>query len=270
MSDRSVIWFRDALVIILAIYVVSSVAFAPWANLKYTDSLSNSCETGCAPLIVFPDDGYYHYKDEITFEWKSVSVEYNFILKGDNDNIITNENITNQYVFTTSKLLAGNYTTYVYFKGISGTYTSEENSLLVFDEHQLTSPSKITLAWSPVTITYNLQIKLEKDSEILPIYQPVIHEVEGLELTTYEFSDFEAGKTYYWSVKGVVNFSDSVGNSLGYVSEASSERELNIDTTKFLALVLFNDWDLPFILLGVLMVIALQAGVFLAREEKND
>ena len=45
---------------------------------------------------------------------------------------------------------------------------------------------------------------------------------------------------------------------------------MNIDTTKFLAFELFNNWEVPFLLLGVMMVIALQAGVFLAREEKDD
>ena len=38
----------------------------------------------------------------------------------------------------------------------------------------------------------------------------------------------------------------------------------------FLAFMLFNDWEVPFLLLGVMMVIALQAGVFLAKEEKDD
>ena len=33
---------------------------------------------------------------------------------------------------------------------------------------------------------------------------------------------------------------------------------------------LFNNWEVPFLLLGVIMVIALQAGVFLAREESDD
>ena len=47
-------------------------------------------------------------------------------------------------------------------------------------------------------------------------------------------------------------------------------RDVNIDTTKFLAFELFNNWEVPFLLLGVMMVIALQAGVFLAREEKDD
>ena len=43
-----------------------------------------------------------------------------------------------------------------------------------------------------------------------------------------------------------------------------------MDTTKFLAYELFSNWEVPFVFLGILMVIALQAGVFLAREELND
>ena len=109
-----------------------------------------------------------------------------------------------------------------------------------------------------------------EDPDILSEYHPVVHEVSGIESTSYEYSDFDPGHTYFWSVSGSANFTDSVGNRLGFESVLSTEYELNIDTTKFLAFELFNDWDLPFILLGVLMVIALQAGVFLAREEKDD
>ena len=59
-------------------------------------------------------------------------------------------------------------------------------------------------------------------------------------------------------------------DDLGFSSESSSDRDLRIGTTKFLAFMLFNDWEVPFLLLGVMMVVALQAGVFLAREEKDD
>ena len=59
-------------------------------------------------------------------------------------------------------------------------------------------------------------------------------------------------------------------SAIVFISEYSEFRDVNIDTTKFLAYELFNDWEVPFILLGVLLVIALQAGVFLAREERDD
>ena len=78
----------------------------------------------------------------------------------------------------------------------------------------------------------------------------------------YEYSNFIEGNEYSWSVFAV--------DELGYASEASSEKDLRIGTTKFLAFMLFDDWEVPFLLLGVMMVIALQAGVFLAREEKDD
>ena len=74
MSNQSVIWVRDALVITLSIYVVFSIAMAPWNNLKSEEPLSTTCETGCAPVINYPEDGYYHHKDSIVFEWNSVSV----------------------------------------------------------------------------------------------------------------------------------------------------------------------------------------------------
>jgi hypothetical protein len=113
------------------------------------------------------------------------------------------------------------------------------------------------LVWAPVEVTYGIEIREHKATEIL-----IVHQADGLNQSLYEFKDFTNGKTYSWSVYAV--------DSMGFVSESSNERELNIDTTKFLALELFSNWEVPFILLGVLMVVALQAGVFLAREETND
>ena len=113
------------------------------------------------------------------------------------------------------------------------------------------------MVWAPVGITYGIEIREHKATEIR-----IVHQAEDLAQTSYEFQDFDNGKTYSWSVYAV--------DSMGFVSESSNARELNIDTTKFLAYELFNNWEFPFILLGILMVVALQAGVFLAREETND
>ena len=270
MSDRTVIWFRDVFVIVLVIYVVSSVAMAPWANLKPDMSYSDSCQTGCPPVMIFPENGYYHYKDELTFDWNPISIDYWVVIEDENSDIILSENVTDMTTFTTSKVVAGNYTSSVFFKGISGAFDSDDYPLVYSTEHKLESSSKITLIWADTEVTYNIQIKLVEDPDILSEYHPVVHEVSGLESNSYEYSDFDPGHTYFWSVSGSANFTDSVGNRLGFESDLSTEYEVNIDTTKFLAFELFNDWDLPFILLGVLMVIALQAGVFLAREEKDD
>ena len=91
---------------------------------------------------------------------------------------------------------------------------------------------------------------------------PIIHQASNVTETLYEYSNFVEGEEYVWTVFAV--------DDLGFSSESSSDRDLRIGTTKFLAFMLFNDWEVPFLLLGVMMVVALQAGVFLAREEKDD
>jgi len=271
MSSRSVIWVRDALVITLSIYVVFSIAMAPWNNLKTEETLSTTCETGCAPVINYPEDGYYHYKDSIVFEWNSVSVGYRFTVLNSTGHVFHDENLTDVTTSTTNRLPAGNYTSFVYYKGMVGSlfdyeiiegdeapYLQNNTSNKNFtEEHDLASSSKITLIWEPVEITYGIEIREHKKTELL-----IIHQAEGLIQTSYEFKEFDNGKTYSWSVYTI--------DSMGFVSESSNARELNIDTTKFLAYELFNNWEVPFILLGILMVVALQAGVFLAKEETND
>jgi len=257
MSSRTIIWVRDALVITLSIYVVFSIAMAPWNNLKSEEPLSTTCETGCAPVINYPEDGYYHHKDSIVFEWNSVSVGYRFTVLNSTGHVFHDENLTGITTSTTNRLPVGDYTSFVYYKGIVGSLLGDNEFLLHSEGHSLASSSKIAVVWAPVEITYGIEIREHKATEIR-----IVHQAEDLAQTSYEFQDFDNGKTYSWSVYAV--------DSMGFVSESSNARELNIDTTKFLAYELFNNWEVPFILLGILMVVALQAGVFLAREETND
>ena len=257
MSSRTIIWVRDALVLTLSIYVVFSIDMAPWNNLKSDEHLSTTCETGCAPVINYPEDGYYHHKDSIVFEWHSVSVGYQFTVLNSTGHVFHDENLTGITTSTTNRLPVGDYTSFVYYKGIVGSLLGDNEFLLHNEGHSLASSSKIAVVCAPVEITYGIEIREHKATEIR-----IVHQAEDLAQTSYEFQDFDNGKTYSWSVYAV--------DSMGFVSESSNARELNIDTTKFLAYELFNNWEVPFILLGILMVVALQAGVFLAREETND
>ncbi len=254
MPSRTTIWFRDAFVIIFAIYVVASIAMVPWSNLKISNPVSTSCPTGCPPSINFPENNYHHYDDSLIFDWNSVSVTYRAVIENSEDEVVHEANFTNGNSTTSSRLKVGNYTSSIYYTGIVGSNISR---LIQSNEHQLNSSSKINLAWEKVSVTYTIEIREYEDTDV-----PIIHEKSNLTETTYEYSDFVEGTEYSWSV-----FAE---DDLGFRSESSSQNDLRIGTTKFLAFMLFNDWELPFLLLGVMMVIALQAGVFLAREEKDD
>ncbi len=254
MPSRTTIWFRDAFVIIFAIYVVASIAMVPWSNLKISNPASTSCPTGCPPSINFPENNYHHYDDSLIFDWNSVSVTYRAVIENSEDEIVHEANFTNGNSTTSSRLKVGNYTSSIYYTGIVGSNISQ---LIQSNEHQLNASSKINLAWEKVSVTYTIEIREYEDTDV-----PIIHEKSNLTETTYEYSDFVEGTEYSWSVFAEDDF--------GFRSESSSQSDLRIGTTKFLAFMLFNDWELPFLLLGVMMVIALQAGVFLAREEKDD
>jgi len=270
MSSRSIIWVRDALVITFSFYVVVSLALAPWNNLAIESENSNSCNYGCAPSPIFPENGYYHYSDSVEFEWVPVSVGYRHIVLNSDGELMYEVNITANES-QTPRLPSGNYTSNVYYIGMSGSSLGdgiEEMPLLFTEVHTTDTASKLLVNWPIVTVTYTLIINLNEqistdkyDAVSLDSFTLVL-QVENLEDTKYTYSEFIRGETYSWTVYAV--------DSEGFTSEYSEVRSVNIDTTKFLAFELFNDWEVPFILLGVLMVIALQAGVFLAREEKDD
>ena len=256
MPSRTTIKFRDAFVIIFAIYVVVSIAMVPWSNLKITEPASTSCPTGCSPSINFPEDNYHHYDDSLIFNWNAVAVTYRTEIVDSEGQIVFETNLTEFNSTTSSRLKIGNYTSSVYYTGITGSNFSE---LIKTDDHQLDSSSKITLQWDKIGVSYTIQIR-EFDDENRDV--PIIHQASNVTETLYEYSNFVEGEEYVWTVFAV--------DDLGFSSESSSDRDLRIGTTKFLAFMLFNDWEVPFLLLGVMMVVALQAGVFLAREEKDD
>ena len=96
MSDRNVIWVRDALVILFSCYVVFAVTMAPWNNLKMEEPLPDDCGNGCAPLVKFPENNYYHYENSLTFEWNPVSVGYRVVVTDDEtDEVLMDSNYTN-------------------------------------------------------------------------------------------------------------------------------------------------------------------------------
>ena len=251
MSNRNVIWIRDALVILFSLYVVFAISAAPWSTLKLSDPLPDDCSTGCAPKVSFPENNYYHYKNSITFEWKPVSVGYRVVVANDDTNeVMLDSNYTNVNTATTGRLSSGTYLVRVYYTGMAG---SNFDTLPILKSELVDvvkdSGEKLTIIWSEVSVTYSVVIQN-------------LHESDKLDETSYTYSDFTNGQSYSWSVYAQ--------DSKGYTSESSQVRDLNIDTTKFLAFELFNNWEVPFLLLGVMMVISLQAGVFLAKEEKGD
>jgi hypothetical protein len=251
MSNRSVIWIRDALVILFSLYVVFAISAAPWSNLKLSEPIPDDCSTGCAPTVSFPENNYYHYQNSITFEWKPVSVGYRVIVANDDTNeVMLDSNYTNVNTATTGRLSSGTYLVRVYYTGMAG---SSFDTLPILKSELVDvvkdSGEKLTIIWSEVSVTYSVVIQN-------------LHESDKLDETSYTYSDFTNGQSYSWSVYAQ--------DSKGYTSESSPVRDLNIDTTKFLAFELFNNWEVPFLLLGVMMVISLQAGVFLAKEEKDD
>ena len=88
MPSRTTIWFRDAFVIIFALYVVVSIAMVPWSNLKISEPPATTCPTGCSPSINFPENNYHHYDDSLTFDWNAVAVTYRAVIIDSEDQIV--------------------------------------------------------------------------------------------------------------------------------------------------------------------------------------
>ncbi len=82
-------------------------------------------------MINYPEDGYYHHKDSIVFEWHSVSVGYRFTVLNSTGHVFHDENLTGITTSTTNRLPVGDYTSFVYYKGIVGSLLGDNESLTV-------------------------------------------------------------------------------------------------------------------------------------------
>ena len=150
----------------------------PWSNLKISEPSPSTCPGGCPPSINFPDNKYHHYDDSLTFDWNSVSVTYWVLIEDFEDEIVYEANITNDNSTISSRLKVGNYTSSIYYTGIIG---SNISLLIQSDNHQVDASSKITLSWEKVDVTYTIQIREYKETDV-----PIIHEASNLSETFYD------------------------------------------------------------------------------------
>ena len=112
----------------------------------------------------------------------------------------------------TPRLPSGNYTSSIYYTGMSGSSLGEdieEMPLLLTQQHTTTTASKLSVDWPLVTVTYSLNININEqvstgkyDTTYLDSFT-LIHQVDNLEETKYTYSDFIRGETYSWTVYAV-------------------------------------------------------------------
>ena len=239
---RDAATIRDALVSILVIYVVMGLIFSPLQKLNETEKF----EEDIHPIM--PTDGFYHHNQTVLFEWTSATEMYIVTIENETETLLEEE-IYETSSYKTKRLNADNYTYQIEFKSMNGV----DLQVVQSGNFSLESPSKQTFEWERVPITYDIAIY---DGAVL------FKEINDIETNDTYVDGFENGVSYTWHVKA----NDGKGTS----SEWSTSYSVNVGTTHFLALELFNNWQMSFVLIGMILVIALVGGVFLARREEDD
>ena len=239
---RDAATIRDTLVSILVMYVVIGLIFSPLQKLKE----NVETEDDIHPLA--PVDGFYHHNQTVLFEWTSATEEYKITIQNDTETII-DEEIYEVSTYKTKRLNIDNYTYQIGFQPMDG----GDVRIIQSGNFSLEGASKQTFTWERVKITYDIAIY---DGAVL------FKEVNDLETNNTYVHEFRNGVSYTWQIKA--------GDSEGTSSEWSATYSVNVGTTHFLALELFNNWQMSFVLIGIILVIALVGGVFLARREEND
>ena len=239
---RDAATIRDVLVSILVIYVVMGLIFSPLQQLKEDVNTEGTTH----PLA--PVDGFYHHNRTVLFEWTSATEMYKLTIQNDTETVL-DEEMYGVASYKTKRLNADNYTYEIEFQPMDGSTMH----IIQSGNFSLESASKKTITWNRVPITYDIAI-----------YDGAVpfKEINDISSNSAYIDGFQNGVSYTWQVR--------VGDGEGTSSEWSNTYSLNVGTTHFLALELFNNWQMSFVLIGMILVIALIGGVFLARREEND
>ncbi len=223
----------------LVLYVLATLVLAPWDELA-------PAEGGSDPRPLWPADGYQHHNSTLRFEWSALPVEYLVMVFNSTGAEVVNITLVDETSYQTKRLMPDFYTWVAWYTPIDGALAE----IIASEIFSLNASAKQILEWDAVSVSYQFRLLAIDGSTVST------HEGAGLHA---EVSDLELGSTYHWQVLAL--------DSNGYDTGWSLPRSVEVGTTQFLAFEVFSEWELALLLTGMILVVALQAGVFLAREE---
>ena len=236
MTESRISWLLRST---LVLYVLATLALAPWAELT-------PAEEGSDPYPLWPADGYQHHNSTLHFEWSALSVEYSDMVLNSTGVVAVNVTLVDETSYQTKRLVPDFYTWVAWYTPID----SAPTEIIASGIFSLNASAKQALEWDTVSVSYQFPL-LAVDGSTVSAY-------EGAGLHT-EVSDLELGSIYRWQGRAL--------DSNGHATDWSLARSIDVGTTQFLAFEVFSEWELALLLTGMILVVALQAGVFLAREE---
>ncbi|MCH2342831.1 MAG: hypothetical protein MK363_23585 [Pseudomonas sp.] len=223
----------------LVLYVLATLVLAPWDELA-------PAEGGSDPRPLWPADGYQHHNSTLRFEWSALPVEYLVMVFNSTGAEVVNITLIDETNYQTKRLVPDFYTWVAWYTPIDEALAE----ILASGIFSLNASAKQALEWDTVSVSYQFRLRAVDSSTVST------HEGVGLHV---EVGDLEPGNIYRWQVRAL--------DSNGHTTDWSLPRSVEVGTTQFLAFEVFSEWELALLLTGMILVVALQAGVFLAREE---
>ena len=223
----------------LVLYVLATLVLAPWDERA-------PAEGGTDPRPLWPADGYRHHNSTLRFEWSALPVEYLVMVFNSTGAEVVNITLIDETNYQTKRLVPDFYTWVAWYTPIDEALAE----ILASGIFSLNASAKQALEWDAVSVSYQFRLLAVDRSTVST------HEGVGLHV---EVGDLEPGNIYRWQVRAL--------DSNGHTTDWSLQRSVEVGTTQFLAFEVCSEWELALLLTGMILVVALQAGVFLAREE---
>lgn len=242
-------WLRDLLVVVLALYMVGAFLDADW------DSAPEPAPHGAptAPVLVAPDAGAQHHNTTVRFAWEAMAVKYTVEIRNASGGLAASAAGLIVTSYASPGLEPGNYSYTVAFESRGNLKHPFTNGTL-----NLAAAGALRVDWQPVTVSYDFRLYQQWRG-------PAVVERDGYDYTEIEIGNLEAGSTYTWEVRA--RFGGAPDGDI--TGEWSPLFNVDVGTTRHLAQTLFEAWELPLVLLGLILMVALLAGVFLAQEESE-
>lgn len=235
-------WLRDGLLWALVLYVVATVALAPWGEIGAPAGF------GGDPHPLEPADGYQHHNTTVRFTWSQLAVDYELQVTNSTGVVVASQNLTDESSYQTQRLMPDDYIWVASYLPVD----DAPAEAIATGAFSLEISAKQLLEWDAVDVSYDFRLLPAPGAD-------PVRELAGTPVHKADVEGLDEGVEYWWQVRA--------HDSQGHTTDWSLPRSIEVGTTQFLAFEVFSEWELALLLVGMILVVALQAGVFLAREE---
>ena len=141
-------WLRDGLLWALVLYVVTTVALAPWGEIGAPAGF------GGDPHPLEPADGYQHHNTTVRFTWSQLAVDYELQVTNSTGVVVASQNLTDESSYQTQRLMPDDYIWVASYLPVD----DAPAEAIATGAFSLEISAKQLLEWDAVDVSYDFRL----------------------------------------------------------------------------------------------------------------